>query len=150
MALQTNYPSNIPAGVAGAKATMAPATIVSGTVTGTVSIPFGAPVSRGAAQNSAIPYAAASGLWGLALLDRSIAPSQPAVDAFVPNSDARIMTQGDAFVNASVAVTRGQPVYVTPAGLWTNTDNSSANELWEGATWETTTTAAGLAVIRIV
>lgn len=149
MAVQTAYPNNQPAGVAGQKATGIKATVLSGTVTGATAIAFGAPVSRGTAERSAVPYAAANGFWGIALLDRGAVPTEPASNEYRTGQSARILTEGDVWVHAGVAVNQGQSVFVTPAGVLTNTDSGGTNAAIAGATWELTIGAAGLSIIRI-
>lgn len=60
----------------------------------------------------------------------------------------RVITKGDIWVTASVAVAAGDPVYLTAAGAFTNvaTNNTAIN----GARWDTSTTAAAqLAVVRL-
>ena len=58
-----------------------------------------------------------------------------------------MLTKGVIWVNAAVAVTAGQPVYFTAAGALTNV--STSNTLIANAIWEATTTAAGLAKLRL-
>jgi hypothetical protein len=60
------------------------------------------------------------------------------------------MKKGVIVVTASVAVDVGDLVYYVPAtGVLTNTDNSGANTLIDGATWDTSTSGSGLAALRL-
>lgn len=143
MAVQSTYNTTQAAAVAGARATMIGATVISRNVE-TAAIGFGKPVAQGTAEKGVIAFAG-TGFVGITLLDRSAAGDN---DTFRVGDSARIMTKGDVWVNASLAVAAGNPVYLTTAGAFTNvvgTDNVAI----AGARWDTSTTAAGLAVIRL-
>jgi len=143
MPLQTAYPDNQPAAVAGAQATMIPATIISRNVED-AAIGFGVPVEQGATDKGAIAYEGGSFV-GITLLDRSAAGDD---DTFRVGDSARIITKGDIWVVAAAVVAAGDPVYLTDAGAFTDvaTDNTAVT----GARWDTSTTEAGqLAVIRL-
>ena len=146
MAVQTNYPSNQPAAVAGAQATEIPATIISRTVETAAGIGFGKPVAQGAADKSVVAYAG-SGFVGITLLDRSATGVSGNPDAFPQYASARVITKGDVWVVAGAAVTAGQPVYLTAAGVFTNvaTDNAAI----AGARWDTSAASGALAVVRL-
>lgn len=149
MALQTEYRDTQPAAVAGAQATMIPATIVSRNVETAGGIPFGRAVAQGAADKGIVlAGTGATKIVGISLLDRSATGSATTADAFRQRESARVLTKGDIWVAAAAAVAAGDPVYVTGAGALTNaaTDNTAI----PGARWDTSTTAAGqLAVVRI-
>lgn len=142
MAVQTDYNDIQAPAVAGVQATMVPATIVSRNVED-AAIGFGVPVSQGANDKGAVAFA--GDFVGITLLDRSAAGEG---DTFRVGDSARVMTEGDIWVTASVAVDAGDAVYVVPAGgAFTNVE--TANTLIPGARWETSTTAGQLAVIRL-
>ncbi len=154
MALQINYPDTQPAAIAGAPATMLPATEISRTVEG-AAIAFGKAVEQGATDKSVKTFAGGKYV-GIAQLDRSASGltvvagqvTGRAVDAFGVGESARVRTKGDLWVTAAVAVAAGDAVYLTAAGAFTNvaTDNTAI----PGARWDTSTTAAGqLAVVRL-
>jgi len=149
MALQTNYPDTQPAAVLGAQATMLPGTIISRNVETAAGIGFGRAVAQGAADKGIVLMGTgALKFVGITLLDRSAAGSASSPDAFPQRASARVLTEGDVWVTAAVAVAAGDPVYVTGAGTFTNvaTDNTAIT----GARWDTSTTAAGqLAVVRL-
>ncbi|WP_288431817.1 hypothetical protein [uncultured Stenotrophomonas sp.] len=154
MALQTNYPDTQPAAIAGAPATMLPATDISRTVEG-AAIAFGKAVEQGAADKAVKPFAGGKFV-GIALLDRSASGltvtegqvTGRATDAFGVGESARVRTKGDIWVEAAIAVAAGDPVYVTALGTFVNA--GSSNVLVPGARWDTSTTAAGqLAVVRL-
>ena len=154
MALQNNYPDTQPAAIAGAPATMLPATEISRTVEG-AAIVFGKAVEQGATDKSVKAFAGGKYV-GIAQLDRSASGltvvtgqvTGRAIDAFGVGESARVRTKGDLWVTAAVAVAAGDAVYLTAAGAFTNvaTDNTAI----PGARWDTSTTAAGqLAVVRL-
>ncbi|MFC4729100.1 structural cement protein Gp24 [Coralloluteibacterium thermophilus] len=142
MALQTDYNETQPAAIAGAQATMIPATIISRNVEG-APIGFGVAVSQGAADKGIV--AGGAEFVGITLLDRSAAGEN---DTFRVGDSARVLTKGDIWVVAAGAVNAGDAVAVGSNGAF-----SAAGEedtAIPGARWDTSTTAAGqLAVIRL-
>jgi hypothetical protein len=142
MAVQTDYPSTQPAAIAGAQATMVPATLISRNVETAAGIGFGKAVAQGAADKGVIAYAGTAAFLGIALLDRSAHTG----DLFAKGESARVMTRGDVWVVAAVAVAAGDPVTLTAAGEFSNTGGTAV----ANARWDTSTTAAGqLAVVRL-
>lgn len=152
MAVQTDYPDTQPAAIAGAQATMIPATIISRTVE-VAPIGFGKAVAQGTDDKGCIAFAG-SNFIGITVLDRSaggmsVADGQVTArtpDTFGVGESARIMTKGDVWVEVPGAVSVG-PVYLTSAGVFTS--SSGGNTLIAGARFDTSTTGAGLAVVRL-
>lgn len=149
MALQTEYRDIQPAATLGAQATMIPATIVSRNVETAAGIGFGRAVAQGAADKGIVlAGAGATKIVGITLLDRSATGSATTPDAFRQRESARVLTKGDIWVTAAIAVAAGDPVYVTGAGALTSA--AADNTAIPGARWDTSTTAAGqLAVVRL-
>ena len=58
-----------------------------------------------------------------------------------------VVTKGVVWVNATVAVSPGQPAFFTAAGLLTTV--ATGNTAIVGALWESATTGAGLAKLRL-
>lgn len=154
MALQTNYPDTQPQAIAGLQATMVPATIISRTVEG-APIGFGKAVEQGEGDKGIVAFAGGAFV-GITLLDRSASGftvedgqiTGRTADAFGIGESARVITKGDVWVQASVAVAAGDPVYLTAAGAFTNVE--TGNTAVPNARWDTSTTAAGqLAVVRL-
>ncbi|WP_372382136.1 hypothetical protein ACCQ12_15235 [Xanthomonas sp. NCPPB 1068] len=145
MALQTNYPDTQPAATLGMQATMLPATIISRNVEDVAGLAFGRAAAQGAADKGIVAFGGANLKYvGVTLLDRSAT----GLDLFPQRASARLITKGDIWVTAAVAVAAGDPVYLTAAGAFTNvaTNNTAIN----GARWDTSTTAAAqLAVVRL-
>lgn len=149
-AVQTVYPSTQPVAVVGAKATEIPATIISRNVESATAIGFGVAVAQGATAKGVVPFGTGATKYvGITLLDRSAHGDAATPDSFAKTTSARIMTIGDIWVNASVAVAAGDPVYLVAAdGKFTNV--STSNTLVPNARFDTTTTAANqLAVVRL-
>lgn len=147
MALQTEYPDTQPAAIAGAQATMIPATLISRNVEG-APVGFGVAVEQGGTDKGVTAFAGGDYV-GITLLDRSAAGEN---DTFRVGDSARVMTKGDVWVVAAVAVAAGDPVHLTEGGAFTNDagDEEDGNALIDGARWDTSTTAAGqLAVVRL-
>lgn len=141
MALQTDYRDNLAPAIAGAQATMIPATIISRNVEDEDGIAFGVGVSQGAGDKGCT--AGGTDFVGITLLDRSAAGPG---DTFRQGDSARIMTKGDVWVVAEVAVAAGDPVTMTATGGFSNTGGTAV----ANARWDTSTTAADqLAVIRL-
>lgn len=143
MATQTTYPDNIPAGVVGAQATELAATFVSRDVEDAAGIGFGLPVYQGTADKG-ITATQSGAIVGVTSRVRSVNPESP--DEYAQYDSARVQTSGDIWVTASLAVDAGDSVYATSGGAWTN--SASGNTQLVGARFETSTTGAGLAVIR--
>ena len=149
MAVQTQYNTTLAAGVAGAQATMVPATIISRNVEPSAGIGFGKAVSQGAADKGIVAFATgATKFVGITLLDRSATGVAGNADAYPQRASARVITKGDVWVIADVAVAAGDPVYLTSTGTFTNV--STSNTAIAGARFDTSTTANGqLAVVRL-
>ena len=109
-------------------------------------INFGEPVLQGASEQTVQSVNGGSGTYrGIAVRDPTLPPS--AGDQYVAGLTAAVMTKGVIWVTAAAAVTAAQPVYFTSAGALTNV--STSNTLIANALWESTTTAAGLAKLRL-
>lgn len=68
-------------------------------------------------------------------------------DTFAKGATIPVAKVGVIAVSASVAVTKGEPAYVTPAGAFTNV--VAGNVALVGATFDDTITAAGLVPLRL-
>lgn len=149
-AVQTNYAATLAPGVVGAQATMLPATIISRNVEPSAGLGFGVAVAQGATDKGIVAFGGAANKFvGITMLDRSAIGTAAAPDSFAQRSSARVLTIGDIWVQASVQVAAGDPVYLVAAtGLFTNvaTDNVAV----PNARFDTSTTGANqLAVVRL-
>lgn len=145
-AIQTSYPLYQAVAFEGMVANSIPRTVISRLVETAAGIGFGKVAVRGTADNQCRVAAVGLGFLGITIAD----PTQVGgtVDTYPQYAVAAIMTKGAVWVQASVAVADGDPVYFVPAtGVLTNA--SSGNTLIPNAVWDTTTTGAGLAVLRM-
>lgn len=142
--VQTTYSNNIPAGKVGAQATELAAKFISRNVEPAAGIAFGLAVIQGTEDKQCDAFAGSGAIIGITSRVRSVTAENP--DKYAQYDSARIQTEGDIWLQASVAVDAGDSVYVTNAGAWTN--SAGGNTQLAGARWETSTTGAGLAVIR--
>jgi hypothetical protein len=141
-AVQTTYLQNIPAGKAGHVADMTQADLISRTVETVAGIAFGLPVAQGANDKGCIAYAG-TGFLGITTRDRSVVTGE----LYSRYESARILKKGPIWVVASVAVVAGDPVYITPAGAFTNV--ATANFLIPNARFDTSAGIGALAIIFI-
>lgn len=155
MAVQTDYPDTQPVAVAGAQATMIPATIISRTVEG-AAIGFGKPVEQGVSDKGCAFFDGGVVL-GITLLDRSAAGMTVAAgqvtartpDTFGIGESARVITKGDVWVVSATGNAAGDPVYVRPSdGTFQNSSANSGVQI-AGARWDTSAGAGALAVVRL-
>ena len=150
MSVQTTYAENMAPAVAGQIANSEPNTLISRTVETAEGIGFGLPVAQGAEDDGVIATeAGVTEILGVTVRERSLNANTP--NAFGQYDSARIMTKGPIWVEASVAVNAGDPVWVTVAtGAWTNADAGGGNSVQlVGARWDSSTSGAGLAKIRM-
>lgn len=150
MAVQTNYAATLNPAVVGAQATMIPATLISRNVETAAGIAFGVAVAQGTTDKGVVPFAGAANKYvGITLLDRSARGTTTSPDGFAQRESARVMTKGDIWVQASVQVAAGDPVFLVAAtGLFTNV--STSNFAVPNARFDTSTTGANqLAVVRL-
>lgn len=141
MAIQTEYNATLAPAVAGAQATMVPATIISRNVEDADGIGFGVAVSQGDADKGVT--AGGAEFVGITLLDRSAAGEG---DTFRQGDSARVLTKGDIWVVTAGAVAAGDGVAVDAGGDFTA---AGADDAIPGARWDTSATSGQLAVIRL-
>lgn len=149
-AVQTNYVATLSPGVVGAQATMLPATIISRNVEPANGLGFGVAVAQGTTDKGIVAFGGSANKFvGITMLDRSAVSTTAAPDSFAQRSSARVMTIGDIWVQASVQVAAGDPVYLVAAtGLFTNVATDNVAVL--NARFDTSTTGANqLAVVRL-
>lgn len=142
-AVQTTYNATHARWVEGMVLNSEPAVIVSRVAEDVEGIGFGKVCVQGTLDNQVVDSEATAKFCGIAVLD----PTQPA-DTFAQYATVPVMKKGVIVVTASVAVAVGDPVYYVPAtGVLTNV--ASGNTLIAGAQWDTSTSGAGLAALRL-
>ena len=160
MAVQTSYPDTQPAAVAGLQATMLPGQIMSRTVE-TAAVPFGRAVKQGTNDKGCALFGSGDTVvLGISLLDRSAAGTTVVdgqvtartADAFGVGESARIAPVGgglDVWVVCATGCSAGDGVFVRPSnGDFQDSNANSAVQI-PGARWDTSASAAGLAVVRL-
>lgn len=155
MAIQTSYPSNMAAAVAGMRASSIPATIVSRTVE-TAAVGFGKAVEQGAADNGCKLFDGGV-VFGITLLDRSASGltlsggliTGETVDSYGVGESAAVILKGDVWAVCATGCAPGDPVYVRPSNGDFQNDNTNSAVLIPGARWNTTAAAAALAIIYL-
>lgn len=120
-----------------------PCVVVSRIVEGADGLGFGKVAVQGTGDKQVRDSEAGRLYVGIAVLDVT-----QDFDTYAEFATAAIMKKGVIVVQASVAVEVGGPVYFVPAtGVFT--DVATDNTLIPNAQWETSTTAAGLAAVRL-
>jgi hypothetical protein len=107
---------------------------------------FGDPVVQGSAEQLVLSANGNTGVFrGVALRNTTLPPGNS--DQYLPGNSVALLTKGVIWVNAAAAVSPGQPVYSTAAGLLTNV--ATSNTLIANAIWESATASSGLAKLRL-
>lgn len=116
MAVQTTYPETMRPAVAGMKADMTPARILSRVVENGP-LAFGAAAVQGTGDNQVRPSEAGRALVGVAISDPTVVPLVEGAnpDAYPTGHVAAIMAEGTVWVAVGEAVAAGDPAYVVPA-----------------------------------
>lgn len=142
-AIQTTYAATHARWVEGMQLNMEPCVIVSRVAEDAEGIGFGKVGVQGTADNQVVDSEATVKFVGIAVLD--ITRPTGKYEQF---DNVALMKKGFIVVQASVAVAVGDPVYYVPAtGVLTNV--STSNTLIAGAQWDTSTSGAGLAALRL-
>ena len=149
--VQTSYPENMRAAVAGAQADMTPSTVISRDVESAGGIAFGNVVYQGTADKQVLDGGAGAftvaKYVGFALRDRSALGT--VANGFAIRESARIMTKGTIWAVPAQNVVAGDPVFVRPSnGALQKDDTNSAVQV-PGARWDTSAVAGALAIIRL-
>lgn len=151
MGIQDTYSENIRTAVAGQIANTEPVTLISRTVETVAGIGFGAVVQQGAADDgckSDLTGMTADTYLGITVRERSVRPETPSL--FARYESARIMRKGVLWVMTDGAVAAGNDVTVTLAtgGLGTAAVAAGIVAI-PNARWDSSTTGAGLAKVRL-
>lgn len=145
-AIQSSVTERMRKAVAGQRATMIPATMISRTVESAAGLAFGVAAARGANDNGCKVWETGNTFLGITIRERSINPDTQA-DKFAQYEAARIMTKGDVWVVAGAAVADGEPVYLVAAtGAFTNV--SSGNIAINGI-FDSTAASGALVKVRL-
>jgi hypothetical protein len=145
--LQTNFGAAIPVGYPGMIANGELQNRLTRTCEDAAGIAFGAAVFDGAGDGGCTATPSAN-LLGIAVVDHgNLRLSGQTADRYARYENVPIMQRGSIRVlNGAASVTKRQPVYVTPAGAYTNV--SAGNTALTG--WTFDHAAAAGAIVRIV
>lgn len=149
-AVQTTYPDGIAKGFPGLVANQETQNRITRTCQDVAGVEFGKPAFRGTVDGTFTGLLAAdettARFLGVTIADIGVASA----DKYAKGDDAGLLDKGLIWVNAAVAVTQGDPVFITQAETWSNVTSADALALDpERAEWEITTGAAGLALLRL-
>lgn len=142
-AIQTTYAAQHARWVKGMVLNMEDATIVTRVAEDVEGIGFGEVGVQGTLDNQVVDSEATVKFTGIAVLDLTRPTGK-----YEQFDNVALMKKGVIVVQASEAVAVGDPVYYTPAtGVLSKT--STSNTLIAGAQWDTSTSGAGLAALRL-
>lgn len=149
--IQGIYKASMFAFRVGQLANTEPHVLLSRTVETAAGVAFGKVVQQGTADNGCkadLTDLTADSYLGIVVRERSVNPETP--DKFAQYESARIARKGVIVVQVSKAVAAGTDVTVATASGDLNSDAVGAGQVAiPGARWETSTTGAGLAKIRL-
>lgn len=142
-AVQTTYAAQHARWVEGMVLNMEPNDIVTRLAEDVEGIGFGKVAVQGTADNQVVDSEATVKFCGIAVLDTTRPTGK-----YEQYDNVAVMKKGVIVVQASVAVAVGDPVYYVPAtGVLTNV--STSNTLIANAQWDTSTSGAALAALRL-
>jgi hypothetical protein len=146
--VQSTYSSTIATGYAGMVANGEESNRISRTVEDAGGMVFGAAAFRGAADHGCTATPTANKFLGIVIADVGQVPGLGGTADTLPQyTTAGLLNEGVIYVSGSVAVTQGDPVYVTSGGVFTNV--STSNVLLP-ARFDATTAGAAIVPIRVI
>ncbi len=150
MALQTSITQFQKPGARGLIAKAEARNLISRTLAqGAANLLFGVPVYRGATDDLCHTLAATGDFLGLSRRSGLVDPAS-AGDQYVAGDEVPIMTQGVMWVETADAVVAGVPAnYDTVTKLFTDAAVAGNVIAVPGVEFDTGTTAAGLAIVRV-
>jgi hypothetical protein len=147
--IQSTYATGFAAGYAGMVANGEESNRISRTVEDSAGIAFGKAAFRGSGDHGVTATPATGTFMGVTIADQGIvAPVGGTADVYPQYSTASLLNEGPIYVTVGVNVADGDQAYVTPAGVWTNTSNSSANPQVP-AKFDETVSSGGVCRLRV-
>lgn len=146
--VQSTYSSTIAPGFAGMLANGEKGNRLSRTVEDSAGMAFGVAAFRGSGDHGCTATPTANKFLGIVIADAGQVPGLGGTaDTLAQYTTANLLNEGVIYVNSSVAVAQGDPVYVTSAGVFTNvsTSNTALPARFDG-----TLAAAGIVPIRVI
>ena len=141
--LQSTYAAQHARWVEGMVLNMEPHVVVSRIAEDVEGIGFGKVAVLGDADNTVTDSEASKKFEGIATLDITRPTGK-----YEQYDNVAVMKRGVVVVQASVAVAKGDAVYFVP-GTGVLTNSASGNTLIANASWDTSTSGAGLAALRL-
>jgi hypothetical protein len=143
--LQNTYTETFGVGYPGAAGNGENSNDITLTLEGATACAFGRAVYRGVADKGATLTPSAN-LRGFALRQQGLSETstRPA-DSYAPNDNMAVRERGSIYITSATAAADGDPVFVTPAGLVSN--SAAGNTAATGWVYDQTITAAGVALI---
>ena len=148
-AVQSTYPSTHAAAFVGMVANGEWVTNVISRIVDPASataINFGDAVLQGGSEQLVVSANGGTGAFrGLAVRNTTLPPGNN--DQYLATNSIAVLTKGVIWVTTPVAVSPGQAAYLTAAGVLTNV--ASVNAAIPNAIWDSATSGAGLAKLRL-
>jgi hypothetical protein len=145
--VQSSYLSSVPTGFVGMVVDGETQNRISRTVEDAAGIAFGIACFRGTGNHGTTATPAANKFLGISIADAGQVPGLgDTADTIAQYKTIALLNEGVIFVQGSVAVAQGDPVYVTSAGAFTNvaTSNTALPAHFDAAL-----SAAGVVPIRV-
>lgn len=154
MPIQTTYNERIDAARVGQIVNEEPSVLISRTVEDVAGIGFGKAVMQGSEDDFCTAdldetgnIVTAFSFLGITVRERSVRPETP--DVFAQHESARIMRKGVIWVMTAGAVDAGKQAYVSSATGGLDDASGGAFVAIPNSRWDTSTTGAGLAKLRL-
>lgn len=146
-AIQTVYNDDIAFGYAGAIGRGSGVhSDISLDLEGVTACAFGRAVYRGSTDRGAVLTPAVGALRGFAQRVQGLAEtSTRPLDSYAPNDTMAVREKGPIYTTSATAAADGEQVYVTPAGLVSN--SAAGNTIADGWKFDQTIAAAGVVLI---
>ena len=148
--VQTVYNTDFAVGYAGMVANQEPSNRISRTIEDVAGIGFGKAAFQGAGDHGITATPAAGDFLGITIAHYAPEPN-PAngqvTDNYPRYADVPLLNRGAIWVVTGVNVAPRDPVYVTPAGVFTNVNGGGANFALDGWSYDITALASAMALI---
>lgn len=143
--VQSTFTEDLANGFPGMEADGSLSNILSRHLEGSTACAFGRPVYRGSGAKG-VSLTVSANLEGFAVARKGLpVTADRAADTYAPGDTLPVMERGVIWVTSSTTASKGDQVYVTSAGVITNSD--SGNTAATGWFFDETITAAGIARI---
>lgn len=158
MGVQTTYEAELTAAQEGQRVDLGLINIISRVVEDAAGIQFGRAVVRGTDESQCqLPSAAGEDFLGITQYTSAWTQDNDGLHEYTQYREANIIDFGMIWVSPEVSVVPGEPVYYRHTatgseeyGALRNDDDSGDATLIVGATFESTASAAGIAIVRLM